>query len=444
MKWLIFILALIAALFLTSCKPKISGQIVTNWVKPSEDYRVVNGQLYNIVESKLWVHPADDNAPAANPLGNPWNVVSYSLSVETVGKDKITCGVYRNEYQHETWTGQLGLSDRTYLKSIVIYHYPNPQSLTTGQEINPLCLRVGNYIQDGISYEAYDCGLPATKLVPEIQDTIVQVDGVRLLLIDAKEANDFLKEKKSESDKQCDRIKVDIAKLQSDLNAKQSAYLEATNVASQSYTNDPRYVAAIEKADDAKKTVQMLSKAINYLKSKYGEPPFDSAIPRASQPVSGGFYAGVSQEQRVAWEAEIEDAQRIQSLRIDLATTDSKIDYLSQQIINERNWQIENSLAAVEAAEKKLDAANQSLESLQSPDFYLADFSPTALETSVTDAKGHFMFHNPPKGTMIFAKVKSDETGGQFFWLVDLPPKGQKLLLNENNMFAVLTNLVSR
>ena len=54
---------------------------------------------------------------------------------------------------------------------------------------------------------------------------------------------------------------------------------------------------------------------------------------------------------------------------------------------------------------------------------------------SLTDKKGYFVVHNPTKGTKIFAKLKSDETGEEFFWLVDLPPKGQKLILSSDNTF---------
>jgi hypothetical protein len=79
--------------------------------------------------------------------------------------------------------------------------------------------------------------------------------------------------------------------------------------------------------------------------------------------------------------------------------------------------------------------------SFQSPSFYLADFSPTALETSVTDKKGYFVVHNPTKGTKIFATVKSDETGEEFFWLVDLPQKEEKLVLSDSNLLTIPTNL---
>jgi hypothetical protein len=48
-------------------------------------------------------------------------------------------------------------------------------------------------------------------------------------------------------------------------------------------------------------------------------------------------------------------------------------------------------MAAVEATKQKLDGANQTLKSFQTPYFYLADFSPAALETSLADEAGDFV-----------------------------------------------------
>jgi hypothetical protein len=148
----------------------------TNWVAPGEYLRVVDGKLYNTYYSKLWVHPAFDHPPRANPLDNPWNAIGYSLQVEFIDTDKIICGVWRDEYKHETYTGQLGLDDSTHIKSIVIYHYPNPQSLITGQKIDPVCLKVSNCISNGISLEAYDCGVQSTNLVPLVRTVKIKLN----------------------------------------------------------------------------------------------------------------------------------------------------------------------------------------------------------------------------------------------------------------------------
>jgi hypothetical protein len=109
------------------------------------------------------------------------------------------------------------------------------------------------------------------------------LNGIQIILVDAREADDFLKKKKSESDQQCGRIKAEIDKLQAELKIEQAEYdeIKATNdayIPSQSYTNDPRYIALLNKSDDAIKTAQTLANAVIYLRSKYGEPPDFSLV----------------------------------------------------------------------------------------------------------------------------------------------------------------------
>ena len=251
---------------------------------------------------------------------------------------------------------------------------------------------------------------------------------MQILLIDAKQADDFLKKKKSESDQQCARIKADMGKLQSELNAKQSEYEQRANAASQSYTNDPRYIAVINESSNAIKTSQTIANAITSLRSKYGEPP-------------DFFTRRNTKEQRDAWATEKAGMQRLESIRRDAYRIDREIDSFPATFKNEMDQRRQTAMAAVEAAREKLDKANQALESFQTPYFYLADFSPAALEMSLTDEKGHFVVNNLKEGTKVFAKVKSEETSEAFFWLVDLPQRGKKLLLSDTNLFTIPTNL---
>lgn len=132
---LCLVIAICALDALFSSKPMISGQI--------DDVAILSAGR---------PHPRSDN---------PNHVIGHSVEVETVGDGKITCGVYETEYAPETYSGQFMLDRKTYIKSIVIYHYPNPKSLVTGQIIsgqNVSCrgVRVANYFSCGISREAYD------------------------------------------------------------------------------------------------------------------------------------------------------------------------------------------------------------------------------------------------------------------------------------------------
>jgi hypothetical protein len=205
------------------------------------------------------------------------------------------------------------------------------------------------------------------------------------------------------------------------------AYEEAKNVASQSYTNDPSYAALLKETQENVKTVETLANAVKLLRAKYGDPP-----DMLNQP----FTRQYPQDQRAAWQAIREDTQRIQSIRRRASQIDIVDDSLPQKIQNKRSWQIKATMAALDAAKKKLDAANQTLESFQSPSFYFSDFSPAGLEITQTDEKGKFVIRNLKAGTKVFAKLKSDETGEEFFWLLDLSQKGEALILNDSNLFA--------
>jgi hypothetical protein len=423
-KILVALIAVTFVMLLTSCKPKISGQIVTEWVKPSENLRIVNGQLYDSDHSELWKSPLELAGLHPHPNEN-FRLLTYLAKIETVDKNKILCVVYSQAHWPPVANGEVESEDL--VQEIVIYHYPNAESLVSGQYLGDCrCMRVANYNAIGISYATFDCGVQSTELVPEINGAIVKAGGVQIILVDAKEADDFLKKKKVESDQQSARITVDIEKFQSELDTNQFEYDEARKVASQSYTNDSRYIALIKEDEDNLQTAKTLAKAIDFLESKYGVPP-----DMLNQP----FVRQYSQDQRTAWEAIREDTQRIQSIRQRATRIAGEDDNLENKINNERRIQIQASMAALNSTKKKLDEANQNLKSAQSPNFYLSDFSPAALEISQTDAAGDFQIHNLKQGAKIFAKVESDETNKVFFWLVELPPKGQKLILNNSNTF---------
>jgi len=185
---------------------------VTNIVKPTPDYRMVNGQVYDTSKSEKWGVPPYPEVPNLNPLDNPWNVIKYSIEFQQIkSEDKITCGIYRNEYQHETYTGQLGLENKEFVRWIIIKNYPDPQSLTTGSEITPRCMRVDNYINaDGLSFEAYDCGTLLTNDVPI--KVMADFDPVTQKAIDGLNAQMArLNDKKADLDKE--RSKIEAARV---------------------------------------------------------------------------------------------------------------------------------------------------------------------------------------------------------------------------------------
>jgi len=187
MKTIHFIIAMLTGIQLTvlTCKAQTNQQtsakfqtvLVTNWVKPGMVMREVNGQLYNTVYSKLWndVCILSHSSPRAYSNPNPHHWICSWVEVERIDHSKITCSVYETEYAPDTYTGAPMLIDKTFIKNIIIYHYPDSQLLTTGQIISGQgqktpcrCMQVSNYISGSVSYEAYDYGIQSTKLVPVI------------------------------------------------------------------------------------------------------------------------------------------------------------------------------------------------------------------------------------------------------------------------------------
>jgi hypothetical protein len=259
------------------------------------------------------------------------------------------------------------------------------------------------------------------------------LDGIQIVLINAKDADDYLKKKKIEADQQSGQIKAEIEKLQVELKTEQPEYDEqkATNdayIANQSYTNDPRYITILKESDDATKKIQTLANAITYLRSKYGKSPFSMNMLIVHQ---------YPKEYLDAWHAEDADAAQIQEIQRDVNRIDNELGSFTLKVENEKALETSAMMQKVELTKENLQSAAANLAMFQTPYFYLADFSPTALEISLADLEGNFVIHNPKKGTKIFAKLKLEDANSGYFWLVDLPPKGQKLILSNGNLFKV-------
>ncbi len=166
--------------------------LVTNWVKLGEFLRVVNGHLYNTAYSKLWGDLWKLSYSRRLPYSNynPWHTLTCSVEVNQIGVKGIACDVYEIEYQPETYTGAPELVSKTFIKNIIVYHYPDSESLVTGQVISGdgqkrpcRCMKVENYFYNGNSYEAYDCGIQSTNLVPVITETKIRIGDTNSVLV---------------------------------------------------------------------------------------------------------------------------------------------------------------------------------------------------------------------------------------------------------------------
>lgn len=276
------------------------------------------------------------------------------------------------------------------------------------------------------------------------------LSGVEILLVDAKEADDFVNVKKEEAQKQIGALKeqIDQLKIQSDAAQAEYEKVKATNadyIASESYTNDPRFVALTVESDKDLQTMQTLANAIVYLRSKYGEPPLSRSGPPKSGTMTVPQYGnpspsargGLTQEQVNAFNAQMQDAATVQSLRREIIRIGNELDSLKQKIKNEKAWQTSEEMRKAIPIAQKTKKVSDALDSFQESHFYFDGFSPKAIEISLTDGSGNFTINQPKPGTKIFAMIKSDDLKSEYFWLVDLPDKNQKLILSDANSFKV-------
>lgn len=401
----------------TSCKSKTSGEIQADW-KPDESLRVVDGQTYDTTDSASWGSPLELNGPLPRVAANG-HPVRYQLVAETIQQNTVVAEICAVTYWFETWTGQPQDESRDTVKTVVILNYPFPEKIISGQPFTCRCMRVKNFHQDGISYETYDCGTPSSSPVPMVNGKRIKIDGVQVSLINRQEADDFLQKKRSDVDQQYNEIKTNLDNLQQEIEDL-TAIINGKN---QSYTNDPEYVAVIKESDDTIKKAQALANAIANLRAKYGDSPYSRNMPLARK---------YPQAYVDAWHTEDTYAAQLREIQRNASHVDGKIDSAASSIKNRAS---EKQRADVEQARKDAELLKQ----FQSPRFYLADFSPSALETALTDSKGTFTFTHPQPGSKVLVKLRTEtgQTNEEFFWLVDLPPDGSRLILNNQNLFTV-------
>ena len=96
--------------------------------------------------------------------------------------------------------------------------------------------------------------------------------------------------------------------------------------------------------------------------------------------------------------------------------------------------------ADLAVARAKLNAAATALKNFPTANNYFAGFMPAPIETTVTDAEGAFTIERPKQAAKVFAIAQKQTSSSveNYFWLVDLPATGEKLILTNNNMFRAL------
>lgn len=126
--------------------------LVTNWIQPTVDFRVVGGQVYNTRYSVKW-----------GPLDN---IVSLHNGQRDYAVGTITA---RHKFGDYTICGveAVGTETTSYVKDIAIRNLP--ESITTGDPLpvwNLRVMRVKNMQFGSDLLETFDCGIQATNLIP--------------------------------------------------------------------------------------------------------------------------------------------------------------------------------------------------------------------------------------------------------------------------------------
>lgn len=95
------------------------------------------------------------------------------------------------------------------------------------------------------------------------------------------------------------------------------------------------------------------------------------------------------------------------------------------------------SKAELARAEKELNVAESALKNFPTANDYFEGFMPSPIETAIADVEGDFTIERPKQPAKVFAKAQRQAMGSveNYYWLVDVPAAGDKLILNNTNMF---------
>lgn len=96
------------------------------------------------------------------------------------------------------------------------------------------------------------------------------------------------------------------------------------------------------------------------------------------------------------------------------------------------------SKAELARAEKELNVTESALKNFPTANDYFEGFMPSPIETTMADVEGDFTIESPKQPAKVFAKAQRQAMGSveNYYWLVDLPAAGDKLILSNTNMFT--------
>lgn len=249
------------------------------------------------------------------------------------------------------------------------------------------------------------------------------LDGLQIIVVDAAQADEFIQQKASQYHSQRSQLQHQLAALEAKLQADQ--IIESNNeiaVNSQSPTNDIRYINKLRECTNDVAEAEKLSKAVQYLQSKYGERPelFVQRFPQA-------YYD--------AWSAEQQDADRIQEISRKVSAMADWEQTFFEGFDTEQSNQISVMREKLKEEQDSINQVQNELASLNTAQFYLSGFQPNAIQIVLADINGNFEIPTLNQNEKVFAKlILPDSTA--YFWLVKPPQAGQKLILSNGNQFT--------
>lgn len=261
--------------------------------------------------------------------------------------------------------------------------------------------------------------------------------AVQVEVITAKDAADFMQRCQTEIDGKAQALKEAYGEAEKDYDDAikvDSQAREAMRTAEYDETcaGDARYIALSDEKAKNLKTIETLTKAIDYLNRQLY--PAASTIATFTPPSPDEV-----RKRSDANRALQMDEARCSLLRQNLSDADNQLANIKYNFMAPYRDAESRADTALGNALAKSRAAATALKSFPTADDYLDDFLPSPIETTVTDAEGNFIIQNPKTGAKVFAKAQRQtlDSTENYFWLVDLPPAGDKLILSNNNMFTV-------
>lgn len=135
---------------------------VTNYFRASDDFRKVNGQLYNIQKSVLWKNVKGEFFAKERGMvilatftekTRSYRTGNLNASQRAGAYSAGGSGIVREKY-------------RDYGKRIALTNFSEYATAAEGMNVSDIAMQIGTVDYAGTSLELYDCGMPYIVAVP--------------------------------------------------------------------------------------------------------------------------------------------------------------------------------------------------------------------------------------------------------------------------------------